>query len=94
MVTLLLAFLQLFLAVCVFEVIWDVAVCQPVVVKDVPKDQSLQLQGQVYYLISKFHALQFFEILVTIYHSTLCNIPDVLKLLHHQFENLKSCVVI
>jgi len=74
-----------------FEVIWDVAVCQLVVVMDVPKDH---LQGQVYYLTLKIHALQFFEMLVTIYHSPLCSIPDELNLLHHQCENLKSCVVI
>jgi len=91
---LLLAFLQLFFAVCMFEVIWDVAVCQLVVVMDVPKDQSLHLQGQVYYLTLKIHALQFFEMLVTICHSTLRNIPDELNLLHHQCEKLKSCVVI
>jgi hypothetical protein len=93
MVMLLLAFLQLFFAVCMFEVIWDVAVCQMVVVMDAPKDQSLHLQGQVYYLTLNIHALQFFEMLETIYHSTLCNIPDEVNLLHHQCENLKSCVV-
>jgi hypothetical protein len=68
---LILAFLQLSFAMFMFEVIKDVAVCQLVVVTDVPKDQSLQLQGQVYYLTLKFHALQFFEMLVTIYQSTL-----------------------
>jgi len=76
------------------EVIWDVAVCQLVLVMDVPKDQSLHLQSPVYHLTLKIHALQFFEMLVTIYHCTLCNIPDELNLLHHRCENLKSCVVI
>jgi len=61
---------------------------------DIPKYQSLHLQGQVYYLTLKIHALQFFEMLIIIYHSTLCNIPDELNLLHHQRENLKSRVVI
>jgi len=65
---LLLAFLRLFCAVCMFEVIWDVAVCKLVVVMDVPKDQSLHLQGEVYYLNLKIHALQFFEMLFTIPH--------------------------
>jgi hypothetical protein len=88
---LLLAFLQLFFIVRKFEVIWDVAVCQLVVVMDVPKDQSLHLQG---HLTLKIHALQFFEMLVTIYHSTLHNIPDELNLLHHHCEKFKSCVVI
>jgi hypothetical protein len=94
MVMLLLAFLQLFFAVCMFEVIWDVAVWQLVVFTDVPNYQLVYLQGLVYYLTLKVHAQQFFEMLVTIYHSKLCNIPDKLNLLHQQYENLKSCVVI
>jgi hypothetical protein len=65
-VMLLLAYLQLFFAMCMFEAIWDVAVCKLVVVTDVPKDQLVYLQFQVYYLNLKIHAQQFFEMLVTI----------------------------
>jgi hypothetical protein len=93
-VMLLLAFLQLFFAMCMFEVMWDVAVFELVVVTDVPTDQSVYLHFQVYYLTLKIHAQQFFEMLVTIYHLTLCSIPDEQNVLHHQCENLKSYVVI
>jgi hypothetical protein len=67
MVMLIIASVQFFFAMCMIEVFWDVALCQPAIVIEVPKDRSLHLQSQVYYLTVKIQAVQSFDMLVTIY---------------------------